>query len=185
MQGSNSKNTKSEDSGQERSNEKVVTTKLDLLDFEQEFYQYHVPDSSRYCHYAQRCSSDTERLLYLHLEIRRPYDMDILPQVTMGCNGKSVTVDFIISLINPATWDARPLLVVECDGPEHKSKLDKRRDRELLATHGLSVVRFTNSEIQRDAIECAEQTIRVFDQIKGVLIRAVFSRETTNPGWLK
>lgn len=53
-------------------------------------------------------------------------------------------------------------LVVECDGHQFHEKSkeqaarDKRRDRELL-TAGYPVVRFTGSEIFKDAVGCAEQ----------------------------
>jgi len=53
-------------------------------------------------------------------------------------------------------------IAVECDGHQYHEKTkeqaarDKRRDREILQS-GFPVMRFTGSEIYKDAIACAEQ----------------------------
>lgn len=53
-------------------------------------------------------------------------------------------------------------LVIECDGHDfhertkEQASRDKRRDREIL-TGGFPVLRFTGSEIFRDAVSCADQ----------------------------
>lgn len=71
------------------------------------------------------------------------------------------TIDFAAAV---AIWGQPPLIVViECDGHEfHTSKdqftRDKAKDRELLQ-NGIQVMRFSGSEIWRDAGACAQQII--------------------------
>lgn len=81
------------------------------------------------------------------------------PQVQVG----AYRVDFLFAS-NPFA-NFHPLLIaVECDGHEFHEKTkeqarrDKARDRELL-TIGVTVVRFTGSEIWADAGKCAEQVL--------------------------
>lgn len=68
-------------------------------------------------------------------------------------------VDFLLWF---AMGTHRGGIAIECDGHEFHEKnkeqaaRDKRRDREILAA-GYPVMRFTGSEIFRDAIGCAEQ----------------------------
>ena len=81
-------------------------------------------------------------------------------------------VDF---LLNPF-WYQTPeeplpqlLIAVECDGHEFHEKTkeqaaaDKRRDRDLTRA-GLRVMRFTGSEIYRDALKCAAEVDAVIDE---------------------
>ena len=155
-----------------------------MFNFTEEYYHYHPADDSRYSDGVIHCRSEVEKLLYGHLEARRPADMNILPQVKVPCNGKSVTLDFVISLIKPDTFDIRPLFAVECDGLEHRPAKDKARDRSLISLLDLPVVRFTNAEVQDDPENCAEEVMKIFDQRKGILISPAFPQELINPTWL-
>jgi len=54
---------------------------------------------------------------------------------------------------------------IECDGHDFHNtrdaaKRDRSRDREMIAD-GITVIRFTGSEIYEDAVECAEQVERI------------------------
>jgi len=57
-------------------------------------------------------------------------------------------------------------LIVECDGhdwherTQQQASYDRARDRDLLR-QGLSTIRFTGSEIHRDANQCARETLEV------------------------
>lgn len=61
-----------------------------------------------------------------------------------------------------------PLIVVECDGHDfhertkEQAQRDKARDRELLMM-GYRVLRFTGSEIYKDAIRCAVEVDALFN----------------------
>lgn len=78
-------------------------------------------------------------------------------------------VDFLINVTLP--WPPREeiQLVVECDGHDFHEKTkeqaarDKARDRYLIE-QGYTVLRFTGSEIYRDAAKCAEQVSDVIDK---------------------
>lgn len=93
-----------------------------------------------------------------HLELWGPRD-DLCFYLTPQCPIGKWRVDFLV-------WFAigRHIggVVVECDGHQFHEKnkeqaaRDKRRDRELLAA-GYPVMRFTGSEIFKDAVGCAEQ----------------------------
>jgi very-short-patch-repair endonuclease len=50
--------------------------------------------------------------------------------------------------------------IIEIDGPEHDSRIYRRKDRErdrLLALFGATTVRYTNAQVQDDAHDCACQ----------------------------
>lgn len=71
--------------------------------------------------------------------------------------------DFVI------TTERNVSMVVECDGADWHTKpdqvaRDKARDRAIVAC-GLPVIRFTGSEIYRDAIGCAESAIKTLDNL--------------------
>lgn len=71
----------------------------------------------------------------------------------------SYKADFLLWFANGSHHGG---IVIECDGHDFHEKTkeqasrDKRRDREIL-TAGYPVLRFTGSEIYRDAIACADQ----------------------------
>lgn len=84
------------------------------------------------------------------------------PQVAVG----SFRVDFMFC--QSIVGDRPVLVAVECDGHEFHEKTkqqaarDKARDRKL-AAHGIRVLRFTGSEIYRDANACADEVFRLLN----------------------
>lgn len=79
----------------------------------------------------------------------------VTPQASIG----RYAVDFLVWF---ADGDEVTGVAIECDGhafhekTKEQAAADKRRDREILAA-GFPVVRFTGSEIYRDAAGCVEQ----------------------------
>lgn len=76
----------------------------------------------------------------------RGFGIDPHPQVSVG----RYRVDFLVGM-----------LVIECDGHEFHASKEQRthdagRDRWLMS-QGYRVVRFTGSEIFRDAVKCAQE----------------------------
>lgn len=69
-------------------------------------------------------------------------------------------------------------LVVECDGHEwhertqQQAAYDRARDRALLRG-GLSTIRFTGSEIHRDANQCAREVLEVVGALHACRIRDI------------
>lgn len=58
-------------------------------------------------------------------------------------------------------------LAVEADGREfHDSEVDSERDRIVLERHGLETLRFTGSQISRDAHQCIQEIFSRLDGIK-------------------
>lgn len=82
----------------------------------------------------------------------------VFPQAQIG----SHRVDFLVLHVKPGGGYAG--IIVECDGHDFHERTkeqaasDKSRDREL-QSHGFHVLRFTGSEIWRDAYACADQTL--------------------------
>lgn len=77
---------------------------------------------------------------------------------------KSYRADFLL-VVNNSDESKLKKMIVECDGHEFHERTkeqaarDKGRDREF-TTAGYTVMRFTGSEITRDAIACAKQCLR-------------------------
>lgn len=73
--------------------------------------------------------------------------------------------DFLITA-KFCTSDCSPKIVVECDGHDfhertkEQASRDKRRDREMVSD-GYTVLRFTGSEIFRDATACASEVSKI------------------------
>lgn len=87
-----------------------------------------------------------------------PKGVEIKQQITIG----RYRVDF---LMGRRLEDGRSdcLAVVECDGAAyHEPEEDKRRDR-FMQIHGAAVLRFTGSEIERDAAKCAGEVLGWMD----------------------
>lgn len=92
-----------------------------------------------------------------------------VPQHQVSINGSDYRVDFLICY-KPHHTSERFLIAVECDGHEFHEKTkeqaqrDKARDRNLAAL-GIVTLRFTGSEIYRDADRCASEVSNLFDVI--------------------
>lgn len=95
----------------------------------------------------------------------------ITPQASIG----RYAVDFLVWFAN---GDEVAGVAIECDGhafhekTKEQAAADKRRDREILGA-GFPVVRFTGSEIYKDAAGCVEQ---VRDLLIPILNRLVEGR---------
>lgn len=92
---------------------------------------------------------------YVLLGVPAASDLVIQPQMKVG----QYRADFAIGLP-----DLDPVLIVECDGHQFHdgdkvaAARDKARDR-WMALSGLTVFRFTGSEIYANPYECAAQSI--------------------------
>lgn len=86
-------------------------------------------------------------------------------------------VDFLV-LLNPrGRHPTIPTLVIECDGHDYHERTkeqasrDRKRDRDI-QNLGVPILRFTGSEIWRDAAECAAQVdvfgARMLERIWGL-----------------
>ena len=90
--------------------------------------------------------------------IDRHQDGGIFPQVVIG----SYRADFL--MLHRASLNTFAGIVVECDGHDFHERTkeqatrDKSRDREMQIA-GYRVLRFTGSEIWRDAFKCADQVV--------------------------
>ena len=79
-------------------------------------------------------------------------------QYTIRINARAARVDFAIA--------GSRNLIIEADGHDfhertkEQSAADKKRDRDLTAL-GWTPIRFTGSEIHRDALECASEVMRL------------------------
>jgi very-short-patch-repair endonuclease len=88
----------------------------------------------------------------------------VFPQVTIG----AYCVDFLILHIEGL--EGLGGVVVECDGhafhdrTKEQAAHDKARDR-FLQERGYKVLRFTGSEICRNAVGCADQALRIAHKI--------------------
>lgn len=124
------------------------------------------------------CESPIEELMVPHLLMMKPemcgrrwggngdhrVEMQLLAQHVVG----DFRVDF--ALIVRPVFDARPALqiAIECDGHEwhdatkEAAERDKRRTNALQIA-GWNVLRFTGSEITRNAAECAERIERMIN----------------------
>ncbi|HKY80628.1 MAG TPA: DUF559 domain-containing protein [Sphingobium sp.] len=84
-------------------------------------------------------------------------DVQIMPQVQIG----QYRVDFLLQMGANA-------LVVECDGHDYHERTkqqaaaDRSRDRAMLEA-GYHVMRFTGSEIWKDALACARQALNYLE----------------------
>jgi very-short-patch-repair endonuclease len=87
-----------------------------------------------------------------------PAGVEIKRQIQIG----RYRVDFLMGR-RLANGQADCLAVIECDGRKyHEIENDYARDR-FLQTHGAAVLRFTGSEIQRNAAGCATEILEWFD----------------------
>lgn len=140
--------------------------------------------------FASRCESEIERIMLAAIlfigtgyenhsrfptattETGAPHDIKIAAQHPVG----PYRVDFAI-LVTPVAPGPPLKLAIECDGHDfhertkEQARRDKNRDR-VLASFGYHVLRFTGSEIWRDARACAAQIERIIDAKNDELIQS-------------
>lgn len=102
--------------------------------------------------------------------IRR--DLYIYPQKNFNFNNKKYRADFFITSLgfkgSVSGGECVYKIIVECDGHDfhektkEQAKRDKLRDR-TFTSHGISVFRFTGSEIHKNAESCAEEVLHYLD----------------------
>lgn len=89
-----------------------------------------------------------------------PDEIALIPQAPIG----PYRVDFLLIVKTPMAGVC--LYVIECDGHDfhdrtkEQARKDRSRDRDLLRL-GYKVIRFTGSEIYRDARKCAAEVERL------------------------
>lgn len=117
-----------------------------------------------------KCESPIEQLLGIALikqfEKVLPYVTDdyfIIPQEEITVKGKTYRMDFSIFARKGCKYCS---LAIECDGHDYHEKTkqqaqrDKKRDRDLQLM-GMSVIRFTGSEIYADPVKCAREAMKI------------------------
>lgn len=93
-------------------------------------------------------------------------EADLYQQVEIG----SYRVDFLFRVRRDRWVDFSTLLVVEIDGHDfhertkEQASADRSRDRFFMRS-GISVIRFTGSEVYRSPTRCAEETIDMLDHM--------------------
>lgn len=119
------------------------------------------------------CESPIEELMGIALKKREEREgllpLFISPQWKVETKDKNFRIDFILARVDSITddgLDEHVKIAIECDGHEFHEKTkeqaqhDKQRDR-LLTELGFKVLRFTGSEIYRDADACAAEVYRL------------------------
>lgn len=125
----------------------------------------------------KECDSPIERMLFVQL--RRCMEMSSLQsywdvfeittqyKIEIDENTK-YRLDFYV-IFNDMRNKIKREFAIECDGHDfhektkEQAKRDKRRDRDLLAK-GITVIRFTGSEIYNDAFGCAREAVRTIEK---------------------
>lgn len=110
--------------------------------------------------------SPIEQLMALVLDKRMDetgINYHIEPQATVEVRGKRYRVDLLLEIHN---GDECTDYAIECDGhafhekTKEQARRDKARERALQAK-GITVIRFTGSEIWDNPWRCAEEVVRI------------------------
>lgn len=100
------------------------------------------------------------------------------PQVNIA----NYRVDFLFVIKDFSAPDATRLVAVECDGHDWHEKTkeqaarDRKRDRRL-AYFETMVLRFTGSEIHRDAHGCAAEAMEIVEDILSMGVNNMYGHE--------
>lgn len=128
-------------------------------------------------HTAQKCKSPIEQLIAIHLhDYLESFSAEngaktfIYIQYPIEIGQATYIPDFLIECIyqGKTHW-----LAVECDGHEFHEKTkeqaarDKRRDRDMVKK-GITVLRFTGSEIWKDTSKCMNEIYDTLLRITGI-----------------
>ncbi len=128
--------------------------------------------------YVSRCESPIEQLLAIRLMDLEPYFykelsvlsgfrfLSILPQKEVVVNDRKYRLDFLIECL---VDNKKHLFAIECDGHDFHEKTkeqaarDKKRDRDLME-NGITVIRFTGSEIHENPYRCARSAVKIIEK---------------------
>ena len=140
----------------------------------------------------EECESPIEKLLAI--EFNRFVHDSLLDKIVDVCywhpqrevvvfegapRERKYRVDFMFELTRfpePGKEGFEYLFAVECDGHEFHEKTkeqaarDRQKDRDLMQ-HGITVIRFTGSEIYEDPFGCAREAFRIMEHYIGHLYR--------------
>lgn len=117
-------------------------------------------------HLLKDAGSPIEQLMALALDnwmCETKLNYHIEPQAPIEVNSKRYRVDLLVEIHQ---GDKCTEFAIECDGHNfhEKTKEQARRDKErerALQARGLTVIRFTGSEIWRNPFRCAEDAVRI------------------------
>ena len=105
------------------------------------------------------------KAIYPHFNASRCAYSFIAPQVRVNADERHCIADFYAVCVGPV---GVRVIAIECDGKEWHAKsesqvtADKRRDRELLE-RGIATVRFSGSELHKNADECASYVYQLMN----------------------
>nr|DAP36885.1 MAG TPA: Very-short-patch-repair endonuclease [Caudoviricetes sp.] len=121
--------------------------------------------------FTDGCESPIEELLAIAIRKWLPED-NVEKQKEFTFEGTTYRVDFCITRtfgIPYVRLDMEKTVVVECDGfdyhyaTQEQIERDHERDRDFMA-HGITVIRFTGSEINKSPDRCAEWVATILDE---------------------
>lgn len=116
---------------------------------------------------TENADSPIEQIMALALDKRMRetgLNYHIEPQSAIQAKGKQYRVDLLLEIHR---GDSSIDYAIECDGHEfhEKTKEQARRDKareRALQGQGITVIRFTGSEIWDNPWRCAEEVVRIF-----------------------
>jgi very-short-patch-repair endonuclease len=109
------------------------------------------------------------KLLKEVINLKDTYDFEIDTQVDFSVNGRNYRAEIFIEFKNP-----KRKILVECDGHDFHEKTkeqvqkDKQRDRDFLSA-GIITLRFTGSEIWKNAKGCASEIFNTYNSFKNAI----------------
>jgi very-short-patch-repair endonuclease len=129
--------------------------------------------------FVEKCESPIEQLFaiwlfqyyyfqWAHIDGCKETMLNISVQKEITCEDCSYRVDFYLEFTRKGVCQK---VIIECDGHEFHEKTkeqaanDKRRDRDLVK-NGYTILRFTGSEIYKDASKCVGEVFILFTRKK-------------------
>lgn len=104
-----------------------------------------------------------------YLGLSKKYEINLIPQATVETRAGKFSVDFGIRKIGKRRGSAR--IAIEIDGHDFHEKTreqvrsDKQRERAIVSS-GVTVFRFSGSEIVRDSRRCVEEVGKYLESIE-------------------